>query len=150
MSMIQKKCCVVKDSRDDYGFMKNTLKINHKDHIIKLPSSCYINRSTCNEIFGDNQSNHILKIDFKNKSIYREVQFFNRDDYDYVALDRFSLGKLGINLKEGKLGDEVMLSKGSKFSFYWNHPIKEIMLAMRFGVIGVILALASVLISIIN
>ena len=45
------------------------------------------------------------------------------------------------------VGGDVVVSKGSCFMYYWNHPFHATRISMRLGVVSILLALISIVIA---
>jgi len=104
--------------------------------------------------FTNSKRLRIVKItiwmDKVNKSIYRE--FFGANSLgvkqNEVYLNFESLSELGYNSKVGIY--KIVLTKGSKFNFFWFHPQLNTRVTYKFAVYSLSVTLFSLIISIIS
>lgn len=94
----------------------------------------------------------IIKITNENgESIHRA--FFGKKGIDNLNRNQAGLSHNSIRLLNGDGEnpdwiDNVTLSRGSLFLYFWDHPFHATRISMRVGLIGIILSLISILISI--
>ena len=124
--------------------------------------SVYMNSHSYNSVFGENRRDSsrrmkrlsIVKITPKDGGypIYRKYvcnPYFKSLKDNQVALNPASIREM---CGEGKsnsdlVGGEVVVSKGSCFMYYWNHPFHATRISMRLGVASILLALISIVIA---
>ena len=117
----------------------------------------YLHSSNYSKIFGTTLSNRlgkrgvvkILYIDTNGEknSIHRSFATRGIKDLgnETIGLSFSSCQYLGIEDFESA---NFTLKKGNKLLFYWNHPLHEIRIAFKLGILSVFLGLISILISI--
>ena len=88
----------------------------------------------------------VVKITFNGKSIHRRFCSLSSMKKDYVALSCDSLLMLDSDISTI---NTVVLSKGSKFCYFWNHPFNATRISMRIGTVSIAFAVASILITIV-
>lgn len=171
-TMLAFKALDNRKSEDDTG------RKNHKEALKFPNNECYLNDSIpenidtvilagCDfeAIFKTTKAKSpmwtkrlpIVKISFKGKSIHR--RFYGNNDLgkkgkdrkhvgEYAALNYSSLYELvGENPDEIK-GKTVQISKGRRLPYYWNHPFHATRISFRLGLISIIIAVVSLLLSI--
>lgn len=124
--------------------------------------SVYMSSKSYNSVFGNTRRDSsrrmkrlsVVKITPKDGGypIYRKYvcnPYFKSLKENQVALNPASIremcgeGKSNSNL----VGGEVVVSKGSCFMYYWNHPFHATRISMRLGVASILLALISIVIA---
>ena len=122
-----------------------------------INESVYLHSSNYSKIFGTTLSNRlgkrgvvkILYIDTNGEknSIHRSFATRGIKDLgnETIGLSFSSCQYLGIEDFESA---NFTLKKGNKLLFYWNHPLHEIRLAFKLGILSVFLGFISILISI--
>lgn len=144
---------------DDNNSMENEiLYLNSISSLPEADGDAILNSSAYQEIFHKtrNRSNKmkkrlaVVKITANGESIHRSYRAESAKDFNsnYVGLTPSSLRLL--NDKDGKDPEEVAVSKGSYFVFYWSHPDKAIRVSFKLGLLGVLLGLISVAITVIS
>lgn len=68
--------------------------------------------------------------------------------FDYIGLSYNSLLELSKDTDSFKGMDELEISKGNKWLYYWHHPYRPTRLSLRLGLLGFILAVFSLVYSI--
>lgn len=89
----------------------------------------------------------VVKITCGGKSIHRAYRCSPKLGKDEVALSANSQRLLFDKVENA---EEVTISKGSKFRYFWDHPFHATRISMRFGVYSVALAIVSIIISVIS
>lgn len=124
--------------------------------------SVYMTPNSYQSVFGENRKNSsrrmkrlsVVKITPENGgyAIYRKYvynPYFKSISNCQVALNPASIREMcGKGQSNSDLvGKEVVVSKGSYFMFYWNHPFHATRISMRLGVVSILLALISIVIA---
>lgn len=124
----------------------------------------YMNSHSYNSVFGENRRDSsrrmkrlsIVKITPKDGGypIYRKYvcnPYFKSLEENQVALNPASIREMcGKGQSNSDLvGKKVVVSKGSCFMYYWNHPFHATRISMRLGVASILLALISIVIALI-
>lgn len=84
------------------------------------------------------------------KYVYRafrtsqEIKGFN----DYAAISYTAIREITDDRQELQSLNIVDISKGSRFGFYWNHPYHATRIAIRLGIVSVVLTIVSMIASI--
>ena len=89
----------------------------------------------------------VVKITYGGKSIHRAYRCAATMTMDTVALSKNSQRLLFGSLSND---DEVTITKGSKFRYFWDHPFHATRISMRLGVYSVILAIISTILAIVS
>ena len=98
----------------------------------------------------------VVKISFNGRTIHRRFYGNNdlgkkvRDDEYvgvYAALNYSSLYELVDESLDEIKGQTVQISKGRRLPYYWNHPFHATRISFRLGLISIVFALASLLLS---
>ena len=98
----------------------------------------------------------VIKISTSNgKSIHRS--FFGRKGVKGLDKGKIALSPNSIRLLTEKNGnvnpnsiDTVIISQGSKFKYFWNHPYHATRISMRLGFWSIVLAMAGIAVSLIS
>lgn len=92
----------------------------------------------------------VVKISANEKVIYRSYRGISASDFlsDYAALSPNSIRML--NDKDGNEPQDVQVSPGSIFPFYWYHPDKSVRLSAKLGLISLLLGVISIVVSCIS
>lgn len=116
------------------------------DEFVILESHVY------RKIFGDTKKNaddsrkrlSIVKICYQGKSIHRAYMSKAANGFTegHVALTPNSIDLLSSNPKTILLQD-VILSKGCWWNFYWNHPRSATRMSFRMGIVGILFTLVT-------
>lgn len=124
--------------------------------------SVYMSSKSYNSVFGERRKDasrrmkrlSVVKISPENGGypIYRKYvcnPYFQSLEENQVALNPASIREM---CGEGKcnadlVGGDVVVSKGSCFMYYWNHPFHATRISMRLGVVSILLALISIVIA---
>ena len=69
------------------------------------------------------------------------------DGVNYVALTYTSLLRLSNSRESFKSMNQLIISKGCKWLYYWNHPFPATKVSVRLGVIGIMLSLVGIVVS---
>jgi hypothetical protein len=135
----------------------NVSEIDLKCTEKEINESVYLHSSNYSKIFGTTLSNklgirgvvRIVNIDTNGEknTIYRSFASKGIKDLgnDTIGLSFSSCRYLGIEDFENA---NFILKKGNKLFFYWQHPLHEIRIAFKIGILSVFLGLISILISI--
>ena len=83
----------------------------------------------------------IVKICHEGKCIHRAYLSLSANGFDnnYVALTPNSIYELSNDIVIAPLSN-VCISKGSRWTFYWNNPVSAVRMSFRVGVIGIIVS----------
>ncbi len=129
---------------------------------VSQEDSVYMNSHSYNSVFGENRRDSsrrmkrlsVVKISPKEGGhpIYRKYvrnPYFKSLEDNQVALNPASIREM---CSEGQrnsdlVGGDVVVSKGSCFMYYWNHPFHATRISMRLGVASILLALISIVIA---
>ena len=87
------------------------------------------------------------KITYKGRSIHRAYRCSTNIGKDEVGLSANSQRLLFDKVENA---EEVTITKGSKISYFWDHPFHATRISMRLGVVSVALAIVSIIISVIS
>ena len=92
----------------------------------------------------------IVKICHEGKCIHRAYLSVSANGFDknYVALTPNSIYELSKDNVIEALSN-VCISKGSRWTFYWNNPVSAVRMSFRIGVIGIIVSALFGIVSII-
>lgn len=99
----------------------------------------------------------VVKITFNGKSIHRRFYGNNNlgkkisdEEYvgEYAALNYSSLYELVDESLDEIKGKTVQISKGRRLPYYWNHPFHATRISFRLGLISIVFAVVSLLLSI--
>ena len=135
-----------------------------KDDVLQLPIGefprdyddvAFLNNRVYSKIFGERRADSsndqkllsVVKITCGRKSIHRAYRRAANMTMDTVALTTNSQRLLFGSLSNA---DEVTITKGSKFLYFWDHPFYETRMSMRIGVISVALAILSIVLAVIS
>ena len=131
---------------------------------VSQEDSVYMSSKSYSSVFGENRRDasrrmkrlSVVKITPKDSGypIYRKYvcnPYFQSLEDNQVALNPASIREM---CGEGKcnadlVGGEVVVSKGSCFMYYWNHPFHATRISMKLGVASILLALISIVIALI-
>lgn len=105
------------------------------------------------EIFGQtkktssqgNKQLSVVKISYKGKTIHREFMSLPGMVKQNVALTPRSAYLLGCEGRESEM--EVTVEPGSKFFFYWDHPVHATRISTRLGIYSIVISLIGIIIS---
>lgn len=67
-----------------------------------------------------------------------------------VVLHPASIRELTLNENSDIVGKTVEVGRGNCFCYFWNHPFHATRISMKLGVFSILLAIASILITIIR
>ena len=89
----------------------------------------------------------VVKITYGGKSTHRAYRCSPKLRKDEVALSANSQ-----RLLYGKIDNagEVTITNGSKFRYFWDHPFHATRISMRLGVVSVLFAILSIIITLIS
>lgn len=92
----------------------------------------------------------VVKISANGQVIYRAYRGVSATDFlnNYVALSPNSI--MLLNDKDGNEPQEVEVSEGCIFPFYWYHPDKAIRISTRLGLVSLLLGVLSFIIGCIS
>ena len=115
----------------------------------------FLNNRTYSAIFGETRADSsiekkllsVVKIKYGCRSIYRAYRCSANMTKNTVALTQNSQRLLFGSLTNA---DDVTISKGSKFIYFWNHPFHATRISMRLGVVPVVFAILSIIITLIS
>lgn len=152
-----------KDSRDQDTLTK-TLKGRNRAFIqdysiVDSDGFVFMDGKDFAEIFGDRHANTgyknklaIVKIFNPNtgKSIHRQYRTCSslKGWKDYAALTYHSLIELVDSQDQFENMEELEISKGSVYKYYWNHPFHATKVATRLGVYGIVVGVISIIVSV--
>lgn len=129
---------------------------------VSQEDSVYMSSKSYSSVFGENRKDSsrrmkrlsIVKITPKDGGypIYRKYvcnPYFKSLEENQVALNPASIREMcGKGQSNSDLvGRDVVVSKGSCFMYYWNHPFHATRISMRLGVASILLALISIVIA---
>ena len=131
--------------------------------ILDLEDAAYLSSGAYEKIFGRKRSKvgrcrktlSVVKIynPESGLSIYRKYQYnpdFKGINDDMVALHPASIRELVKEDNSEIVGKIVEVSKGNRFCYFWLHPYHATRISMKLGVFSIVLAIFSIIITIIT
>lgn len=124
--------------------------------------SVYMSTGAYKEVFGKSRKDScrsrkrlsVVRIYSKEtgKSIHRKYVYnadFSGLNDNMLALNPASIRELcGSGFENADIvGKDLCVTKGCRFMYYWNHPYHATRISMKLGVLSVLLAVVSILIS---
>ncbi len=130
-----------------------TVKLQHEIEDGKDKSydfgSIYLNTTEISGLILSDSKRLLVKIKFQNKSIIRKIRGYNKLTKDEVLLDYTSARELGV-----EKGNEVVIQKAnfmeSCVTYLIKHPKEEIRFSYYFFLITLVLAISSIVLTILN
>ena len=129
---------------------------------LQLEDTAYLSSASYQEIFGKPRAKagkhkKILSVvRIKNRenghAIYRRYEFnpcFSGLKDKMIALHPASLRELTIKDNSEIVGKPVEVGRGNCFCYFWNHPFHATRISMKLGVISVLLAIISIIATIV-
>lgn len=152
MKATKKLVLAIKRSDPELGAdsINKTLYLNpdfsiteYNDRVIFTPQMCSYMLSQYGKFVKISTNNNKIRI-------YRRCTGRSSKEFmdDMAALTYSSLKELGVNNTRNDI--EIMINKGSWFSFYWYHPFHATRIAMRVGIYSLIVGVISVVLSVIG
>ena len=141
-------------------YAQSKLYLSSNNSAATLNDVAYVQSSDYAKIIGEKKCNQstgkkrmtIVKIQHGKKSIHRRLCS--------VSAQGFTSGNIAISMnsfyelaEEGKKKDEienVSVSKGCHFCYYWNHPFHATRISARLGFISVFFAIISIILTILS
>lgn len=159
--VLAKHIIPAKDSHDESSAVKNHT-LYYFDGIMEHVDCVFMAPLDYKAMHGKYRSNDrvsrrrlaVVKVTYidgkgRKHSIWRRFESCSAlKESEEVALNYSSLNELLPGRVKDHLGEEVYLSNGSRFMYFWNHPFHATRISARLGWVSLALAIVSIVLSV--